>query len=507
MRRVLLPLPARGPAPPPAPGLHDRRAEPDLAADAYAESPSASRPITPQLAWRVAVLGGIAFVLFGIVFFRLWFLQVLSGEQARLRRRARTACARCRIEAPRGDIVDRNGVKLVTTKVAAVVQIVPNVAAGERARRRPTTTARRWPWREGARLTARRPAATRSSASCDDDGAQGRPRPRSASCTCCAARRAPATPVPIPALPPPRTKLAKVYRRLGARDRTSRRRPSTSARCIRGIADAPYSNVTIQHRRRRAPSSTTCASTPELFPGVVVEKRFLRKYPHDELGRPAVRHGRPRSPSARAQAERSTRASPRARGSARAGSRRATTGTCAARDGYTRVVVNALGSARRPGAHGRASRARAGRAAQADARLRPARRRATTRSRAAIAAVAVRRQGRRLRGDGPDATASILAMGSQPGFDANIFAKPFSQKTYDYLTSDATGAPLLDRATESGYPTGSTFKPVTALAAMAGGHHHAEHDDQRHRPLQARHAGVPERQGRAVRPAATCRTR
>ena len=41
------------------------------------------RPITPQLAWRVAVLGGIAFVLFGIVFFRLWYLQVLTGQDSR----------------------------------------------------------------------------------------------------------------------------------------------------------------------------------------------------------------------------------------------------------------------------------------------------------------------------------------------------------------------------------------------------------------------------------------
>src|SRR3954462_4484371 len=42
------------------------------------------RPITPQLAWRVAVLGGIAFVLFGIVFFRLWYLQVLTGDTSRV---------------------------------------------------------------------------------------------------------------------------------------------------------------------------------------------------------------------------------------------------------------------------------------------------------------------------------------------------------------------------------------------------------------------------------------
>src|SRR5439155_23410277 len=106
-------------------GLHDRRAQPDLARLMPQRVPERVPPITPQLAWRVAVLGGVAFVLFGIVFFRLWFLQVLSGQdyvsQARENR-----VRKVRIEAPRGDIVDANGVKLVTTKPAAVVEISPS---------------------------------------------------------------------------------------------------------------------------------------------------------------------------------------------------------------------------------------------------------------------------------------------------------------------------------------------------------------------------------------------
>src|SRR3954447_22579380 len=83
------------------------------------------RPITPQLAWRVAVLGGIAFVLFGIVFFRLWYLQVLTGEEARVSA-SQNGRRTEKIEAPRGDIVDANNVTLVTTKQAAVVQLVPS---------------------------------------------------------------------------------------------------------------------------------------------------------------------------------------------------------------------------------------------------------------------------------------------------------------------------------------------------------------------------------------------
>ena len=38
-------------------------------------------PITPQLAIRVAIVGGAALVMFGIIFFRLWYLQVLSGDR------------------------------------------------------------------------------------------------------------------------------------------------------------------------------------------------------------------------------------------------------------------------------------------------------------------------------------------------------------------------------------------------------------------------------------------
>src|SRR4051794_5566499 len=83
------------------------------------------RPITPQLAWRGAVLGGVAFVLFGLVVFCLWYLQVLTGEQARVSA-SQNGKRTEKIEAPRGDIVDRNGVPLVQTKRAAVVQLVPS---------------------------------------------------------------------------------------------------------------------------------------------------------------------------------------------------------------------------------------------------------------------------------------------------------------------------------------------------------------------------------------------
>ena len=53
-------------------------------------------------------------------------------------------------------------------------------------------------------------------------------------------------------------------------------------------------------------------------------------------------------------------------------------------------------------------------------------------------------------------------MGSAPSFDASVLARPFSESTYRALTSRSADAPLVNRATESAYPSGSTFKPVTA---------------------------------------------
>ena len=63
----------------------------------------------------------------------------------------------------------------------------------------------------------------------------------------------------------------------------------------------------------------------------------------------------------------------------------------------------------------------------------------------------------------------VVALGSQPSFDPNIFSKPISQKKLDALSSDELGKPLFDRAIQGGYPTGSTFKLITATAALQSG--------------------------------------
>src|SRR5206468_7248210 len=67
------------------------------------------------------------------------------------------------------------------------------------------------------------------------------------------------------------------------------------------------------------------------------------------------------------------------------------------------------------------------------------------------------------------ANGEIYAMGSLPSFDPKIFTKPISNARYKQLNSDTSGQPLFNRAVLGLYPTGSTFKPFTALGAMAAG--------------------------------------
>jgi penicillin-binding protein 2 len=79
---------------------------------------------TPQLALRIGILGAVALAVFGVLFFRLWALQVLSGPQY-LRAALDNQVRSVRVEAPRGQILDRNGRALVTNIPGTAVEIHP----------------------------------------------------------------------------------------------------------------------------------------------------------------------------------------------------------------------------------------------------------------------------------------------------------------------------------------------------------------------------------------------
>jgi len=409
--------------------------------------------ITPQLAVRVAVLGGVALVLFAAVFFRLWFLQVLSGDdyvsQARENR-----VRKVRIEAPRGDIVDRKGETLVTTRPAAVARIVPSslpkaeLDAAERYRKA-LAAAERERLAAGERL-ARLEERERTSR------AQRRERAR--------LRRAAARARPVAMPPIPGAGLRDFYRRLG--EVLDMRARTIHRRVIRGIADAPYSNVTIRTDVPR-PAFTFLRERRDTYPGVEVETIYLRAYPHDTLGAQLFGTLREISPEELRRK--------RYRGVA-AGTRIGKDGIeetydeyLRGQDGYTRVVINAQGSRddRR-----RSSVKEPVQGSQLKLTLDLDLQRTAQR--------AMKRAIEAARGNLHDARAGafvaldprngeVLALGSYPSFDANLFAKPIDQETYDRLSSEANGAPLFNRATSATYPTGSTFKPITALAALEGG--------------------------------------
>ena len=416
--------------------------------------------ITPQLAVRVAVLGGFAFVLFAVIFFRLWFLQVLSGDdyvtQARENR-----VRKIKIEAPRGDIVDRNGNRLVRTRVAPVVQIVPSGLPEEELqvadayrKARSASEQRRLAAADQLRALERRRR--------EEERRYTRAERREHRRLARAARRA--QPVTVPPLPAEAKELRRSFRRLG---RVLDLSPRTiQRRVIEGIAEAPYSNVTIKTDVSRSAFNYLKERKDE-FPGVDVEKLFLRAYPHKELAAQLFGTLREISP-AELKKKQYRGVAPGTRIGAD-GIEETYDRFLRGQDGYTRVVINALGNrddrrevTRREPQQGQRLRL------TLDLGLQRA---ANNALKEAIAAA---------NGNGNPSKAGayvamdptngeVLALGSYPSFDANVFAKPLSQERFDKLNSEENGAPLFNRAIAAAYPTGSVFKPITAMASLEEG--------------------------------------
>ncbi len=63
---------------------------------------------------------------------------------------------------------------------------------------------------------------------------------------------------------------------------------------------------------------------------------------------------------------------------------------------------------------------------------------------------------------------AVLAMGSYPTYDPSFYTRPHTKAQYDAF-GNRPGDPLVDRADQGGYPTGSAFKPITATAALEDG--------------------------------------
>jgi penicillin-binding protein 2 len=334
--------------------------------------------VTPQLAVRVAIFGGVALALFAIVFFRLWYLQVLSGDRY-LAEAKQNRVREIKVEAPRGKIVDRNGTVLVDNRTALTVEVLPQrLPAGPRRNR---------VIRRLAYVLEMSPRAVRR-------------------------------------------KIRRESRRL------------------------PFSPVTI---KTDVGLSTVfyLGENEKRFPGVDVERVFLRRYPYRDIGahlfgtlgevtQPQLKHSRYEGVTMGDRVGQS-------------GIEYTYDRYLRGRNGASRIEVDALGRPKgelsvrdpRPGKQLRLS---------IDLGVQEAGQQALQSFGKPGAFVAM-----------DPRTGEVIGLGSNPSFDPNVFAKGIKASVYKRLTSAANGAPLADRATQGLYPTGSVFKLITATALLQSG--------------------------------------
>jgi penicillin-binding protein 2 len=336
--------------------------------------------LTPQLAFRVAVIGGVALVMFAVIFFRLWYLQVLSGDNyvaAARENRVREI----KVQAPRGEIVDRHGQALVENRNSLSIKLSPDK------------------------------------------------------------------------LPPRGADREELYRRLAKLLGLNPRR--LERRVERELKLLPFAKPTVK-QDVDSRLAFFVLEREEEFPGVEPEREFLRKYPNGQIGAHLVGQvGEVTRDQLKDERYNGVEMGDRV---GQAGIEAEYDRFLRGRNGAARVEVDALGHLTRT-----LNRERTIQGKQLRLSL------DLDVQRVAQQALAG--------GTGKGAFAvmnaqngEVLALGSQPSFDPNIFSKPISQKKLNALRSEDLGNPLFDRAIQGGCPTGSTFKLITATAALESGH-------------------------------------
>jgi penicillin-binding protein 2 len=348
-------------------------------------------PVSAGLAMRVTMISVIAIALFSVIFFRLWYLQVLSGEQY-VRQANANRVRDLPIPAPRGQLLDREGRPIVTSTTTNAVQIVPS------------------------------------------------------------------------ALPPAGPRRRALYRKLGRLLGLSA--AQIQAIVVRERSAVPYAPVTI--KTDAGPGVlTVLGERQDEYPGVIQQPVSIRSYPFGQLAAQVIGHvDQISGPELKMHAFRGVKAG------AIVGQEgleyyydRYLRGT----PGVSRVEVNAEGlpipARLAPTAPiaGHSVKLSLDLALQKEAEkaLLEGEEHARAGGKPAPAGAFVAMDPR---------NGQVLALGSQPSFDPNKFSKPMTQSEVDQLIGSSKKAgPLTDRAVNGAYPTGSTFKPITAMAALEGG--------------------------------------
>ena len=414
-------------------------------------------PVAPQLALRVAILGGLAMVMFGVIFFRLWYLQILTGEQY-VHQANVNRVRDLPIAAPRGEVLDREGKSLVTSRTTNAVQIVPRdlpPAVAEQAAAYHASLASAELGREAAVAVLLRFERTHPAIAQRSTAAERRQLHR---------LEAAATPVQVsvPPLPPSAVGVRALFSRLGQLISVS---PQTiDERVVQGISATPYANITVKTDAGQGPL-TVLAERQGEFPGVVQQPVAIRDYPFGEMAAQVLGHvGQISAEELKMKAFRGV-----------------APGTVVGQEGLEyyydrylrgkagvqRVEVDASGnpvpSALKP------SLPVAGHSLKLSISM-PLQQES---EKALLQGIENARAG----GKPADAGAfvaldprngQVLAMGSYPSADPNKFAKPLTPAESNVLVGGGSKR-LIDRAANEAYPTGSTFKPIVAMAALENG--------------------------------------
>jgi penicillin-binding protein 2 len=416
-------------------------------------------PVSPQLALRVAILSGIAMVMFGVIFFRLWYLQILTGERY-VQKSAANYTRELPIAAPRGEILDREGRPFVISKTTNAVEIVPGLLPSG-IQRQAREYKERLAEAEEARLAARArlDAFDRSIAGIRhlDPAEQARHHALEA-----AARPAK---VPVPPLSAGAVRLRSEFRHLSAIVELSPR--TIDERVVQGMAVTSYAHVTVK-TDAGAGALTAIGERAEEFPGVTQEPVSIRAYPYREMAAQVIGHvDQINKEELKMKAFRGVLPGTVV---GQEGLEYYYDGYLRGKSGVQRIEVNAAGEpvsgtplapvAPQAG-HNLKTTIDLSLQKEAEGALAEGKAQAQAGGKAATGGAFVAMDPR---------NGQILAMGSQPSYDPNRFAKPLTGPEFQQLAgTGAAAGPLDDKAEHGAYPTGSTFKPITAMAALEAG--------------------------------------
>jgi penicillin-binding protein 2 len=384
-------------------------------------------PITPQLAIRVAGAGVLAFLLFGIVFFRLWYLQVLDGDKylAQARdNRVRTE----RIQAPRGELVDANNLQLVSNRKASVLSLNPASIPSEMTAAIAEYGQRSGQWAVRRKQLVKQLGKKRGSRK---------------------AGTAPARPVATGA-------LWERYQDLG---KVLQMSPKTiNGKVVDSIVQVPYVNVRIKVDVPASQRNYIEERSGD-FPGVSIDSVWLRQYPNRDLAAQTL--------GTIGQISKAQLSNKKKFKDVAAGTDVGQTGLeleydqyLRGIDGQYRIDVNAAGE-RRNGVVSVEPKAGKQLKLTLHQELQQKGEQALAEAGHGLPGAFVAMN--------PE-TGAIYAMGSSPSYNPRDLNRPFaSTAAYEAKFGKAAGSPLINRADQSAYPTGSIFKPITALAALDAG--------------------------------------